>query len=585
MKQIILTIIFLISISSSSYAQKYLNLEFDKTPGKDKPARWYTAGSGYEVKVDTEVFYSNNSSLRIKGFTKTENSFGVATGTFPLKYALGKKIKFTGYIKTKNVKDGYAGLWMRVDGPSRKTLAFDNMNSRGVTGTTEWKKYEIDLDCDTSAININFGCLFDGTGSAWFDKLEVSLDGVMYADKKPDAIVPTNAELNWIKNNSIKLNTVEAGNGFDDLQGLKDLIGGAKIIGLGEATHGTHEIFKMKHRMVEFLANEMDFTVFAIEGNMPEAYKLNDYILNGNGDPKELIGGMYFWTWDTQEVLDMVEWMRQFNSSGKGKIFFTGFDMQTTSVASQIVQNFINRNDTSFAQECEIYFKTLNELNVYNVKQKRTDSSEAFVENMTGTILNRLIDNKNKYFETNPADTVEWVIQNARIVAQGSKRNPSRDKDMADNIEWILHSFPEGTKMVLWAHNYHISRAPGAMGDFLNKKFGKDYLPIGFSIGKGKYRAYEYSDNVNWVHTLNEPYPGSYEYYFHSTGLPYFILDLRKSDASVSESSFLKKPMDFRSIGAMAMDEQFDETPLTDYFDGIIYIDNTTNTISLRPHN
>jgi hypothetical protein len=71
--------------------------------------------------------------------------------------------------------------------------------------------------------------------------------------------------------------------------------------------------------MLEFLATEMGFTIFSIEANMPEAYRLNDYVLNGNGDPAKLIKGMYFWTWDTQEVLDMVLWMREFNKSGKGR--------------------------------------------------------------------------------------------------------------------------------------------------------------------------------------------------------------------------------------------------------------------------
>jgi erythromycin esterase len=63
-------------------------------------------------------------------------------------------------------------------------------------------------------------------------------------------------------------------------------------------------------------------------------------VLNGKGDPAKLIKGMYFWTWDTQEVLEMVLWMREFNKSGKGRVEFTGFDMQTPTVAQQIVSDF-----------------------------------------------------------------------------------------------------------------------------------------------------------------------------------------------------------------------------------------------------
>src|SRR5579864_1444658 len=124
---------------------------------------------------------------------------------------------------------------------------------------------------------------------------------------------PATPVQDWIKANAIRLATPEAGHGFADMQALKKVVGNARIVSLGEATHGTREFFQLKHRMMEFLANEMGFTLFSIEANMPEAYRLNDYVLTGKGDPAALIKGMYFWTWNTEEVLDMVRWMRAFN--------------------------------------------------------------------------------------------------------------------------------------------------------------------------------------------------------------------------------------------------------------------------------
>ena len=94
----------------------------------------------------------------------------------------------------------------------------------------------------------------------------------------------------------------------------------------------------------------MGFTLFAIEANMPEAYRLNDFVLNGNGDPAKLIKGMHFWTWDTQEVLDMVLWMREFNRSGKGRVEFTGFDMQYPQVANDVVREFVVKADPEYAR-------------------------------------------------------------------------------------------------------------------------------------------------------------------------------------------------------------------------------------------
>ena len=97
----------------------------------------------------------------------------------------------------------------------------------------------------------------------------------------------------------------------------------------------------------------MGFTVFAIEASMPEAFRLNDYVLHGKGDPKELIRGMYFWTWNTQEVLDMILWMRDFNESGKGRIEFLGFDMQEPKVAAENVRSFVEKSDPGFTQSLD----------------------------------------------------------------------------------------------------------------------------------------------------------------------------------------------------------------------------------------
>lgn len=156
-------------------------------------------------------------------------------------------------------------------------------------------------------------------------------------------------EVQWIRSHAIRLQTAEAGHGFADMKPLKNIVGNARIVSLGEATHGTREFFQLKHRMLEFLASEMGFTIFSIEANMPEAYRLNDFVLNGNGDPAKLIKGMYFWTWNTQEVLDMILWMREFNKSGKGRVQFTGFDMQTPDVAADIVRDFVAKNDIDYA--------------------------------------------------------------------------------------------------------------------------------------------------------------------------------------------------------------------------------------------
>jgi erythromycin esterase-like protein len=556
---------------------------------------------------------------------------------------------------------------------------------------------------------------------------------------------PSALQLDWLRANAIEVETVEAGNGFADLRKLKAALGDARIVALGEATHGTREIFQMKHRLVEYLAAELGFTIFSIEANMPEAYRVNDYVLHGKGDAKALLKGMYFWTWNTEEVLAMIEWMRQFNASGKGRIQFTGFDMQTTSVAVGIVQDLLRKADADYESRFvrTVYLDVANlrsgqagfgvATGTFPVKAaagrtirfsgsiKTQDVSGGYgglwwradgpsgvlaFDNMAGrgpsgttdwqryeitlavppetTNINfgmimpgqgtawfddlRLeidgasydatesfdfdfesgqikgffsppaasgyavrIDSANASHGTRslqmesapasavaakPADAagasrrcgeivahmekmrgdylkqadptaVDWAIQNARVVhqyAQMVANVASRDESMARNVKWILDTAPDGARVVLWAHNGHVGRMSQgrfrAMGSYLDEWYGKDHVVVGFASNRGEYTAVGRGTGLG-RHPLKAAAAGSYEYVFARAGISRFILDLRTARASDAASGWLSTPMQFRSIGAMAMDQQFHTADLPKLFDLMVFLDETTATHGL----
>ncbi len=163
------------------------------------------------------------------------------------------------------------------------------------------------------------------------------------AADQPDPIAQGGA---WIREQAIAFLHDRAGNGFADLSGLDRIIGEARVVSLGEPTHGSREAFELKHRLLEYLVETRGFSIFSIEASMPESFALNEYVIFGKGDPRKLIAGMYFWTWNTMEVLAMVEWMRAWNArnpeaEGKPRLRFTGFDMQTPDVAWTIGQDFL----------------------------------------------------------------------------------------------------------------------------------------------------------------------------------------------------------------------------------------------------
>jgi len=117
---------------------------------------------------------------------------------------------------------------------------------------------------------------------------------------------------------------------FKDLMPLKDILKDKKIVAMGEATHGTSEFFKMKHRFFEFLVEEMGYRVFAMECDGGGGQVINDYILNGKGSLEEALVATKFAIWRTEEVKNMIKWMKEYNDdpSHKEKIKFYGFDMQ-----------------------------------------------------------------------------------------------------------------------------------------------------------------------------------------------------------------------------------------------------------------
>jgi erythromycin esterase len=108
---------------------------------------------------------------------------------------------------------------------------------------------------------------------------------------------------------------------------------------------------KLKHRIFEFLVEKMGFSIFSIEASTPEAFDVNEYVLTGKGDPEKAIGGLYFWTWDTEEVLDLVLWMRQYNlnSAHRRKVKFYGFDMQFSPRAALMTLEYLRRVDPQTA--------------------------------------------------------------------------------------------------------------------------------------------------------------------------------------------------------------------------------------------
>jgi C-terminal processing protease CtpA/Prc len=181
-----------------------LNLNMEQvSPQTHRPTGWQTsirAGApanlrkAYELVADSLTRHGGRYALRLvsTGQPTEGDEFGVTSQHFPVTFQ-GKTLKFTGYVKTKDVQNGYAGLWMRVDGPA-STLAFDNMSKRPIKGTTDWQQYTISLPLSDEAQTIYIGGLLPGTGTMWLDDLTLTVDGKPLSQAKARPVARYKAE-------------------------------------------------------------------------------------------------------------------------------------------------------------------------------------------------------------------------------------------------------------------------------------------------------------------------------------------------------------------------------------------------------
>ncbi|HTH37738.1 MAG TPA: hypothetical protein VL572_07220, partial [Pyrinomonadaceae bacterium] len=156
--------------------QPELNMSFEKISDTAKlPDKWLPMGSGYVLKADPDEKKTGLLSLRIEPVPGGSPGFGAAGYSIPATYE-GREIELRGFLKLKDVSEGFAGLWLRIDGEGGP-LQFDNMESRKITGSSDWTAYSIKLPLPQEGQNIVFGALLTGKGKIWVDDLEILIDG------------------------------------------------------------------------------------------------------------------------------------------------------------------------------------------------------------------------------------------------------------------------------------------------------------------------------------------------------------------------------------------------------------------------
>lgn len=406
-----------------------------------------------------------------------------------------------------------------------------------------------------------------------------------------------------IEGTLISLDTVDPEADRSDLRPLKSLFENRTVIGLGESTHGTREFFRVKHRLIRFLVTELDIRVFGLETGFAGTLVINDYVLRGQGEPEEVLDGLG-WHARTQEVLRLIEWLREFNKDRPRaeQVKFYGIDEGSGRESIKAVKDYLQRIDPVFYDEHQEKLAELESFRDWgeDVREERLNTAKD-----THSVLeDQLIEFEAEYIAKSSRDAWrlakhhldifdqarEYALLSAREDWVGSREH--RDRSMADNVDWIL-DYEGADQIVIWAHDGHIRNGrvessmpePAAtMGWYLAERYGADYYALGLEFGTGSFQAYPNPDRADenslqeW--SFENPREESVPAVFQGVDHSVFLLDMDYATGNDRLREWLKHEREILSIGALFYEDEierhYNHSLLPKEFDGLLYVEESS---------
>ncbi|MEU9862399.1 erythromycin esterase family protein [Streptomyces sp. NPDC047971] len=302
---------------------------------------------------------------------------------------------------------------------------------------------------------------------------------------------------------------------LDDLRPLDRMIGSARVLGIGEATHSSSEFFETKHRVFEHLVEKQGFRTFALEANWSTGLLIDDYVRFGTGDPRRILDDEFqnaYRFWNTEEYLDLITWMRQHNLRHPDhQVRFMGNDLGYAGPnLFDKVTSYVARTHPRLLPRFEELYRASRPvgdvdawMNGYLARPLEQRRSMAADVNRALALLERQKPGRDREAHT-------WTVQHARAIAQvGTEMAHDaesasgvadamlyRDRIMAENTVWWQRT--TGDRIVLSAHNNHVGyettkpdQYPRLQGAFLRDALGRDYVSMGASFGRGSFNAHD----------------------------------------------------------------------------------------------
>ena len=393
-----------------------------------------------------------------------------------------------------------------------------------------------------------------------------------------------------------------------DFDPLLKLVGDSRVVLIGEATHGTHEFYRLRAQITKRLITEKEFNAVAVEADWPDAYRINQYIRFDSDDEEAvdaLTGFQRFpaWMWRNADVLDFVGWLRNYNEHRHaGRVGFYGLDLYSLHASMRAVLDFLDKVDPDAARRARYRYACFENFGE-DTQAYGYASSFGLSKSCEDEVINQWMEMRRRAADLARRngrvgrDEFFFAEQNARLVknaeqyyrAMFHERVSSwnlRDTHMAETLAALVRHLGAKAKVVIWAHNSHVGDARATemghrgelnLGQLVRQRYGKNATLVGFTTYTGTVTAASGWDNPAERKHVRPALPGSYEELLHKTDIPNFLLRLGKKE---EVTSALREPRLERAIGVIYLPQSerashYFHAQLPDQFDVILHYDET----------
>ncbi len=396
----------------------------------------------------------------------------------------------------------------------------------------------------------------------------------------------------------------------DDHYAVLDLIGDARIVLLGEASHGTHEFYRERARITQRLIARKGFDAVAIEGDWPDAYRVNRFVRGLDEDAfavDALAGFKRFptWMWRNADVVDFIDWLRAHNDGQPAdrRVGFYGLDLYSLHGSMNAVLRYLESADPAAARRARERYACFDRFGEDSQVYGLLTGLQG-LEDCEQDVLATLVELRRRSAgideaETPDAEAAFDAVQNARLVRNAEQYYRSmylsdvsswnlRDEhmmQMLDAIDRHLERGGQAPRIVVWAHNSHLGDARAThmgqrgelnLGQLVRERHGGDAVSIGFTTHAGSVTAASDWGSPAERKTVRPSRADSYEHVMHATGIERFLLPLRGG----TQADALRESRLERAIGVIYRPETERQShyffaSLPEQFDALIHIDTT----------